>query len=419
MSQPVPARKLRIAIAVHGRFHAFDAARALLELGHDVHIFTNLPAFVAKPFSIPRQRIHTLLVHGVLSRIAIHLGVFQYFEAPLHRLFGRRVAQVIALHAKRYGAFDVVHVFSGVAEELLRHPDIAGLKTLLRGSAHIAVQNQLLVQEAQRMQQSIDLPSAWMIAREEREYALCDRVVVMSSFARRSFIDQGFPAKQLLFGPAGAHTGDFYANAAQRQRRAERIASGAPLTVLLVGTVSAQKGVFDLVRVVNALSDRMHFRFVGTVADDALAITRQLGALEFVPRVAQQALPDLYAQGDVFLHPTIQDGFAVVLVQALMAGLPVICTENCAASDVVAEGKTGFVVPIRAPDAMIRQLEYLHTNRAALIGMLENLAQSHYDFSWLAAMRVFVNEHLRAMAEISFVTASAQPPIVAATKFPQ
>ena len=395
-----PPRKLRIAIAVHGRYHVFDAARALLELGHDVEVFTNLPAFVAKPFNIPSQRIHTLLVHGVLSRIATHLGLFNYFEPSLNRLFGRRVAQVIARHANRYGAFDVVHIFSGVAEELLQHPEITGLKTLLRGSAHIAVQHQLLVQEAQRMQQSVDVPSAWMIAREQREYALCDRVVVMSSFARRSFIDQGFPAQRLLFGPAGAHTGDFHASAAQRQRRAERIASGAPLTVLLVGTLSARKGILDLMQVVNALSDRMHFRFVGTVAPDARVKLPQRSKLELLPRVAQQALPNLYAQADVFLHPTIEDGFAVVLVQALMAGLPVICTENCAASDVVAEGKTGFVVPIRAPDAMIAKLEYLHKNRVVLNSMLENLARSHYDFSWLTATRVFVDEHLRAIDEM-------------------
>ncbi len=401
MNQTSPVRKLRIAIAVHGRFHAFDAARALLELGHDVEVFTNLPAFVAKPFAIPRQRIHTLLVHGVLSRLARYLGLGNYLEPPLHQFFGRRVAKAIAKHVQRHGAFDVVHVFSGVAEEVLQHPGIKGLKTLLRGSAHIAVQNLLLVQEAQRMQQSIELPSAWMIARELREYALCDRVVVMSSFARRSFIEQGVPAQRLLFGPAGAHAGDFNASKEQRQRRAERIVSGAPLTVLLVGTVSAQKGVFDLVKVLNALSSRMRFRFVGTVAHDAHSKLSQLGSLELLPRVAQQALPDLYAQADVFLHPTIQDGFAVVLVQALMAGLPVICTENCAASDVVAEGKTGYIVPIRAPESIIRHLEYLDSNRSVLLAMLANLAQSHYDFSWLAAMRTFVNEHRRAIDELN------------------
>ncbi len=419
MNQPPPARKLRIAIAVQGRFHAFDAARALLELGHDVEVFTNLPAFVAKPFGIPRRRIHSLLMHGVLSRIAIHSGLFKYFEAPLHRLFGRALAKAIAQHAKQQGAFDVVHVFSGVAEELLQHPEITGLKTLLRGSAHIALQHKLLVQEGQRMQQSIELPSDWMIAREQREYELCDRVVVMSSFARLSFIKQGFSSQRLLFGPAGAHTGDFNVSAAQRLRRAERIASGAPLTVLLVGTLSARKGIFDLVQVLNQLSDRMHFRFVGTVAPDALAKLPQMSRLELLPRVAQQALPELYAQADVFLHPTIEDGFAVVLVQALMAGLPVICTENCAASDVVVEGKTGFIVPIRAPEALIRQLDYLHSNRAVLIGMLENLAQSHYDFSWPAAMRVFVDEHLRATDEQSLAVANAQLQIAASTQSPQ
>ena len=400
MKQHSPVRKLRIAIAVHGRFHIFDAARALLELGHDVEVFTNLPAFAARPFNIPPQRIHSLLVHGTLSRISARLGLSEYFEPALHRFFARRVAQAIARHAKRYGAFDVVHVFSGVAEEVLLHPRIAGLKTLLRGSAHIAVQHQLLVQEAQRMQKRVEVPSAWILAREQREYALCDRVVVMSSFARRSFIDQGFSPQKLLFGPAGAHTGDFSASATQRQKRAERILRGEPLKVLIVGTLSARKGIFDLDPVVRTLSDRMHFRFVGTVTSDAQDMVQQLSALELLPRVTQQALPDLYAQADIFLHPTIEDGFAVVLVQALMAGLPVVCTENCAASDVVVEGETGFIVPIRAPEAMIAKLEYLHKNRAALNVMLENLARSHYDFSWVAAMRVFVDEHLRAIDEL-------------------
>jgi glycosyltransferase involved in cell wall biosynthesis len=391
--------KLRIAIVVDGRYHAYDAARALLELGHDVVLFTNLPAFIGRRFGIGAQHLHGDVLHGVLKRVAARLGLGARFEAQLSSLFGRRARKAVRRWAAREGAFDVVHIFSGVAEEILLDAGITGLKTLLRGSSHIITQHDLLQAEAQRMQQPIEQPSSWMIARELREYALCDRVVVMSSFAQRSFITQHFAPERLLVCPAGAHVGDFCAPPAIRSARAERVARGDRLTVLLVGTLSARKGVFDLVEVVLALSAQMHFRFVGTVAPDAEAcLARMAGKIELIPRVAQHELPALYAGGDIFLLHSIEDGFAVVLVQALMAGLAVLCSENCAASDVVDDGKTGAVVPAHAPERVIKQLLHWHQERSALSTLLGNLDTPQRDFSWDAAMQEFVVKHRGALA---------------------
>src|SRR5262249_29481624 len=71
---PAPGSRLaggsmRIAVVVHGRFHAFDLARELLALGHDVTLFTNYPRRVAERFGIPGHRVRSYLVHGVLTRI--------------------------------------------------------------------------------------------------------------------------------------------------------------------------------------------------------------------------------------------------------------------------------------------------------------------------------------------------------------
>jgi glycosyltransferase involved in cell wall biosynthesis len=393
-------RRLRIAIAVHGRFHAFDEARALVELGHHVVLFTNVPAFFARAFGIRAENMHVDWLHGIVARVLNKLGLGERFEAFLHRLFGARVQGAIARWAKHYGDFDVVHIFSGVAEETLRDADIKGLKSLLRGSAHIVTQAELLTEEQQRIDCAIQLPSAWMQARECREYALAEKIVVMSSFAKRSFVARGFDATRMLICPGGAEIGDFFADSATRTRRFERVQSGAKLTVLLVGTISAQKGVVDLLRVAEALADRIRFRFVGSVAADANPLMMRVNAVvEVHPRVPQQQLASWYADADIMFHPTIQDGFAVVLAQALMSGVPVLCSENCAASDIISEAKTGFVVPARDADAMIERLTRLDSDRALLLAMFAQLQATSYDFSWTAAATTFANAHAQAIAD--------------------
>ncbi len=390
-------RKLRIAIAVHGRFHAFDLARALTELGHHVVVFTNVPAIFARAFGIRAENMQVDWLHGVAARVLNKLGLGRRFEAYLHRLFAVRVQRALVRWSQRQGDFDIVHIFSGVAEESLRDHRIKGLKSLLRGSAHIVTQAKLLAEEQQRIACAIELPSAWMQARECREYALADKIVVMSSFAKRSFIERDFAAQGIVICPGAAEIGDFFADVPTRERRRARVQSGAKLTVLLVGTVSAQKGVVDLVQVAEALADRIRFRFVGSIAADAGPLMARVHAVvEVHPRVPQQQLARWYADADVMFHPTIQDGFAVVLAQALMSGVPVLCSENCAASDIITDGKTGFVVPARDAAAMIERLTRLDADRALLLRMFDALQATHYDFSWTAAARIFVGAHLAA-----------------------
>ncbi len=129
-----PLTRLRIAIVVHGRFHAFDLARELLHLGQDVVLFTNYPAFVAARFGIPSRRVHSFLAHGIASRLAWKIfpgGLNGTVEKFFNTVFSRWAArQVVA------DRWDAVIAFSGVAEETFQA--IAGrdiVRVLQRGSA--------------------------------------------------------------------------------------------------------------------------------------------------------------------------------------------------------------------------------------------------------------------------------------------
>jgi glycosyltransferase involved in cell wall biosynthesis len=66
----------------------------------------------------------------------------------------------------------------------------------------------------------------------------------------------------------------------------------------------------------------------------------------------RRAYLERFQTSDVFVFPSIEDGFAIVVGEALACGLPVITTRNTGASDLVQPGENGEIVPIRDPEAI-------------------------------------------------------------------
>jgi len=374
---------LKIAIVVHGRFHSFDLARGLIERGNDITLLTNYPRQVAPRFGLPPERLRSFPAHGLLSRAVAATGsaaLGRGFEAYGHQLFGRWAAKTLAREQ-----WDAIHCWSGVAEETLRAKfPPRTVRLLMRGSSHISVQRQLLREESARVSAPLDEPSDWIVARERREYDLVDHIVVLSSLAKQSFIDQGIPKDKLSMLSLGVRVDAYRPSAETVAARAARIRRGDPLTVLFVGTLSFRKGMWDLARVIASLDpSRFRFVLVGHVMAEAEAMARALPPeVQVVGKVPQDELPQIYTQGDVFLFPTIEDGFAVVLAQAKAAGLPIITTPNGAGADLVHSDRDGWIVPIRDADAMVARLRWCDANREALAATVEGGAGEIRSRNW-------------------------------------
>jgi glycosyltransferase involved in cell wall biosynthesis len=109
--------------------------------------------------------------------------------------------------------------------------------------------------------------------------------------------------------------------------------------------------------------------------------------------VPHSDLPAVYAGADVFVFPTINDGFGLVVLEAMASGLPVIVTTNCCATDVVVDGENGFVVGIRDPSAIRDRIEVLledpikrrHLGTKARETVLANFTMEHYEKRLLKA----------------------------------
>lgn len=373
--------KYRIAIVVHGRFFAFNLATALLARGHDVQLFTNYPRWAVARFGVPAERVVSDWKHGIATRffsfIMHRLGV-SYPEAWLHQNFGAWAARRVAR-----SEWDVVFCFSGVSEELINA--VKGSRSqswLCRGSCHIRTQAELLQAEMRRAGVSIDQPSEWMIEREEREYANADVIVTLSDFAGQTFDGTGDEAKVVVL-PLGVDVANFRLSPEKTEARRQRILSGAKLRVLFVGAKSYQKGLIDLAQIARTLTGRFEFRFVGPEEPQARPLLDTMRAhAELVPVVPEAQLCQVYEWGDIFIFPTIQDGFAVVLTQAYAAGLPILATTNCGAPDFIRDGETGWILPIRAPEEFIDRLDWCERHRAELADVVTRVAHEFQPRTW-------------------------------------
>src|SRR5690606_32348346 len=123
----------------------------------------------------------------------------------------------------------------------------------------------------------------------------------------------------------------------------ERFSQQRPLRVLFLGSLILRKGIariFDAIR--DLRGEPVVFRFVGTPEVDLpkdLADSKQVEWLGAVPR---SQVHEHYKWADVFLFPTLSDGFGLTQLEAAAWGLPLIVSRRC--GEVVRDGEEGWVV---------------------------------------------------------------------------
>lgn len=199
--------------------------------------------------------------------------------------------------------------------------------------------------------------------REQEAWHLADLILCPSEFTREGVIDQGGPAEKCVIVPYGVDLSRF-----DVMRRVPSH-TGEPLRVLFVGSVGLMKGIRYLLNAMRQLQDLpIRCRVVGgwEIAPDILQIHPPPN-VDFVGHVPRSEVMQEYARADVFCLPSLCEGSAMVIYEALAVGLPVITTPN--AGSIVRDGQEGFVVPIRNSDAIAERLAQLVFDRQLLSRM--------------------------------------------------
>lgn len=240
--------------------------------------------------------------------------------------------------------------------------------------------------------------------RKDRELELADVVFVPSLFVRDSLPEHILQSRDCCVAEFGSPpvlaNSPADAAASTCTGRAGQEGGGRALRVLFAGSMSQRKGLADAFAAMRLL-DRSDVELVvmGSPVAPMEFYRRQLPGFRYeAPRPHAQVL-ELMQSCDVLLLPSIAEGRALVQQEALACGLPLIVTPNTGGQDLIEEGRTGFLVPIRAPETIAHKIDWLASHRDVLPAMRLAARAKALEYSWEDYGRKIVRGIRRGLAD--------------------
>jgi glycosyltransferase involved in cell wall biosynthesis len=308
--------RFRVAIATAGRFHVLDLARELNALGYQVDFYSYVPKSRAARFGL-RSSCNRSLVPFALPALAVQRFAPAVPPAVREWLLFKSLNLATMI---RLRPCDLFIGMSGIYLEAARFAKqrFGAAVWLERGSRHILSQDQILadIPGATR-------PTSLAIGRELAGYALADRIVIPSLHVKESFRRDPTAHAKLFLNPYGVDLEMF--------PTVKRYSSEKEFSLLFVGSWTLEKGCDLLVSAI-VQTPGVRLVHVGPIGSD-LAFPTDDPRIVHIDPLPQTELARLYAEADAFVLASRQDGFGVVLAQALASGRPVICTDRTGGPD--------------------------------------------------------------------------------------
>jgi len=216
-----------------------------------------------------------------------------------------------------------------------------------------------------------------------QELELADKILVNSDWARTALERSGVNQQKLAVIPLAYEPP---ANDSPTTHKyPDRFTLERPLRVLFLGQVNLRKGVARLLEAAHALrKEPVEFWMVGSRQCRPLEQLRRLKNARWFRRVAHANATQYYRNADIFILPTLSDGFALAQLEAQAHGLPVIASQRC--GEVVHDGINGIVLDEPTPDAIVAALQLCLRNPDQLAQFSENaMVGERFSLSCLGA----------------------------------
>jgi glycosyltransferase involved in cell wall biosynthesis len=354
-------------------YTAWQQVNGLAAAGADLLV---MPASVGRPVD-PAVEIAPTLAWGK-------------YRLP-YRILG--TARSVALHdwitarrlEKLAGKIDIVHAWPTGALQTLKAAARLGIPTVLeRPNAHTGFAMEVVRRECDRL--GITLPrnhehafNAEKLEREQQEYQLATQLLCPSDFVVKTFRDEGFPACRLSRHIYGYDETVYYPSADQRLPE-----SG--LRMLFVGVCAVRKGV--------------HFALEAWLKSPASKNGQFLIAGEFLPAYREKLdqmlchpsvqvlghrtdVPELMRRSDILVLPSIEEGFGLVITEAMGSGCVPLASEAC--TEIPGLMRTGLMHAIGDVETLSRQITMLDQNRGLLNEFRAACLASSQLLTWTAA----------------------------------
>ena len=247
--------------------------------------------------------------------------------------------------------------------------------------AHWATVRRLLAEEAERYPEweptleSTREPEEKLF-RKEDELRLADRITCPSQFVLDSIpleTRQKTPCQISPFGSPPCEP----VNSEQNQKN-------STLKLLFVGSMSQRKGLADLFEAMKLLhGEPISLSILGQPSMPMEFYRKQFAAFEYFTPCSNHKAREIMKAHDALVLPSIVEGRALVQQEALSCGLPIIVTPNAGGEDLVEEGITGHLVPIRSPEKIAEAIRAMIVNKNPKEDMRKLCQDKAMQYTWV------------------------------------
>ncbi|GAC1426329.1 MAG: hypothetical protein NVSMB7_02790 [Chitinophagaceae bacterium] len=398
ISHPTGNRNVRAvitAMASAGCLHEFDTTLAANPRAVWLKV---LPAairqeWLRRSFPAPPDQVCTHPCREILRMVLPRIGLGRYLRHEtgwasidaVYRNFDKAVAYRLLKRAKNKN-ISAVYAYEDGALATFKQAKELGLTCIYDlPIAYWETARKLLLEEAIRLPEwaptlkggIIDSPEK--LERKTLELELADIVIGPGSFVKGS-LPAWANEKKIVMVPFGS-PGQQY-NTKEGNELPEN--NKRPLRVLFAGSMSQRTGLGDLFEAIRLLNSRYIELVVMGSPEAPMEFYRKEcpGFIYEAGRPNEQVLA-LMRTCDIFCLPSIVEGRALVMQEAMSQGLPLIITHNTGGEDLIRKDcSTGFMVPIRSPEMIAEKLSWMLDHRGEIKEMGRKAKQHAAKYTW-------------------------------------
>lgn len=369
-------------------YTAWQQVNGLATAGADLLVF---PGALQRP--VPTGvKVQTTLARGKLRIPYKLLGTMR--ALALHDYIVSRRLEKLA------GQVDVIHTWPDAALRTLEVAERMGIPTVLeRPNAHTRYAYESVQAESKRIGVLLPPNNEYafredILQREEEEYRRTDFLLCPSDFTIKTFLDRGFPREKLLKHGYGFDENACYPDLA-RVADAKR-----GLTMLFAGDAAVRKGVHFALEA--WLKSPAHRDGTFLIAGGMLpAYAEKMSEMLAHPSVKvlghRTDVPELMRNSDLFVLPSIEEGFGLVVVEAIGSGAVPLVSEAC--TDACRHMVNGLVHPIGDVPTLTRHITTLYEDRALLERLRYECIRTRLNYTWTAAGQRLYDVYREAVAK--------------------
>lgn len=350
--------------------HIVEVARRLAQRGHKIHLFVGSDDGIARIL-----KEDTLQVHRIDYDPPRNMASLLYIKHAIRALDSfLKKNRVDILHAKQVFPFGVV---TGRLRGQHNIPVYVTAQNPYAYYEELVLQMPGVGRMAGGVLQRILMPFARFALRN------ADVVAAVSDYSRNGCVRLG--ADNTIIVPNGVDTAVFpYSKSRERE-------DGRPLRLVSTSTLIPRNGLETLVQATALLKKggtpvKVILAGEGPLKDELRSLALKLGIgedVDFIGTIRHEKVPDLLADSDIFVRPSIAEGFGVSFIEAMAVGIPVVTCPSGGIVDFVSHRKTGMLVPSRQPEALAEAIVELANDSSLYNTIVRNalsLVESTYNW---------------------------------------